>query len=375
VSKYIKNSFRFFATPLGIGLLAYLMLRTGPQTIWRQVHAVGVGVALIIVLAGVSHVLKTWAWRLTFTCDIDGISWPRSLGMRLISEAIAQIGLAGKILGEGVRVSLLGSAAPVANGISSGAIDSGLYILAGAIVTVSGIMTALLLAPGTGKWRFWAFVFAAIVIAFVTLVAIVIGRGWRFASKTAKAMGRLPRFQNWIASKQSVIDSAEECLLTFHREAPGAFWASLALNFAVHALAILEVYIILKFMGARVTLVAALALEGLTKLINAAGSLNPGNVGTYEGGNMLITKLFGITPTSGLTLALCRRARAIFWAIIGAVCLMLMKRVTQQNKTDLESNANMQGGSGHESNGGSDESGAAETFSNRNYPRYLRAES
>ena len=348
MSKHFKASFRFFAAALGTGLLAYLLLRTGPQTIWRQVHAVGVGVALIIVVAGISHVLKTWAWRLTFTCDIGGISWLRSFGMRLISEAIAQIGFLGKVLGEGVRVSLLGSAAPVANGISSGAIDSGLHILSGAMVTVLGIITALLLAPATGKWRFWAYVFAAIVIAFVTFVAIVIGRGWRFASKTAKAMGRLPRFQRWITSRQAVIDSAEECLLTFHREAPRAFWASLALNFAVHALAILEVYIILKFMGARVTLIAALALEGLTKLINAAGSLNPGNVGTYEGGNMLITKLFGITATSGLTLALCRRARAIFWAAIGAICLMLMKRASQQNKTDVESDPNMQSGSGYE---------------------------
>lgn len=349
MSKHIKVSFRFFAAVLGAGLFGYLMLRTGPQTIWRQVHAVGVGVAVIIVLAGLSHLLKTWAWRLTFTCDIGGLSWPRSLGMRLISEAIAQIGVAGKVLGEGVRVSLLGSAVPVANGISSGALDSGLYILTGAMVIVSGIMTALLLAPGNGKWRLWALVFAGGVMVFVALVAIAIVRGWRFASKAARAIGRLPRFQKWIREKESVIESAEECLFTFHREAPRAFWASLALNFAVHALAILEVYIILKFMGTKVSLIAALALEGLTKVINVAGSLNPGNVGTYEGGNMLITKLFGITASSGLTLALCRRARAIFWAAVGAVCLMLMKKVSQQNKTDLESNPDVQGGSGQDS--------------------------
>jgi phosphatidylglycerophosphate synthase len=344
VSKHIKGSFRLFAAALGVGLLAYLMLRTGPQTIWRQVHAVGIGVALIIVLGGISHLLKTWAWRLTFTCDIDGLTWRRSFGMRLISEAIAQIGVAGKVLGEGVRVSLLGSSTPVANGISSGALDSGLYILTGAMVTVSGIMAALLLAPATGKWRFWAVLFAGVLIAFVAFVGIAIGKGWRFASKAARAIGRVPRCQNWISKKESVIESAEECLLTFHREAPWAFWASLALNFAVHALAILEVYIVLKFMGARVSLIAALALEGLTKLINLAGSLNPGNVGTYEGGNMLITKLFGISATSGFTLALCRRARAIFWAAIGAVCLILMKKASQQNKTDLESNPNLSSG-------------------------------
>jgi phosphatidylglycerophosphate synthase len=349
VSKHIKGSFRLFAAALGVGLLAYLMLRTGPQTIWKQVHAVGIGVVLIIVLAGIAHVLKTWAWRLTLTCDISELSWPRSIGMRLISEAIAQIGVAGKVLGEGVRVSLLGSAVPMANGISSGALDSGLYILTGAMVIVSGIMTALLLAPGHGKWRIWAVLFSAGVMVFVALVAFAIVRGWRFASKAARAVGRVPRFQKWISEKESVIGSAEECLFNFHREAPGAFWGSVTLNFLCHALAVFEVYIILKFMGARVGLVAALALEGLTKVINLAGSLNPGNVGTYEGGNMLITKLFGITATSGLTLALCRRARAIFWAAVGAVCLMLMKRASQQNKADLQSDPDLQGGSGHES--------------------------
>jgi phosphatidylglycerophosphate synthase len=348
LSSHIKGSFRFFGAALGVGLLAYLMLRTGPQTIWKQVQTVGIGVALIIVLGGISHVLKTWAWRLTFTCDIGGIAWFRSFGMRLISEAIAQLGLPGKVLGEGVRVSLLGSAVPMANGISSAAIDAGLYTLTSAMVTVAGISTALLLAPGSGKWRLWAVLFAGVLIAFVAFVGIVIAKGWRFASKAASAMGRLPRFQKWISAKESVIDSAEECLLTFHREAPRAFWASLALNFLCHALAILEVYVVLKFMGARASLLGALALEGLTKLINLAGSLNPGNIGTYEGGNMLITKLFGITATSGLTLALCRRARAIFWAAIGAVCLMLMKRASQQNKTDLESNPNLQGRSGVE---------------------------
>jgi phosphatidylglycerophosphate synthase len=195
-------------------------------------------------------------------------------------------------------------------------------------------MAALLLAPATGKWRFWAVLFAGILVAFVALVTIAIAKGWQFASKAARGIGRVPRFRKWINDKESVIESAEECLLAFHREAPRAFWASLTLNFAVHALA---------------SLVAALALEGLTKLINLAGSLNPGNIGTYEGGNMLITKLFGITATSGLTLALCRRARAIFWAAIGAVCLMLMKRASQQNKTDVESNPNAQDGTECES--------------------------
>jgi len=41
---------------------------------------------------------------------------------------------------------------------------------------------------------------------------------------------------------------------------------------------------------------------------------------------MLIAKIFGVTGTSGLTLALCRRARTLFWAGIGAMCMVAMKR-------------------------------------------------
>jgi len=60
-----------------------------------------------------------------------------------------------------------------------------------------------------------------------------------------------------------------------------------------------------------------LAIEALTKLVNIAGTFNPGNIGTYEGGNMLIVKMFGLTGATGLTLAFMRRLRAIFWAAVG----------------------------------------------------------
>jgi len=343
-----KPSFRVFAALLGVGLLAYLVHRTGPQTIWEHVRAVGWGLALVVALGGISQLVKTWAWRLTFTCDIGKVSWLRSFGMRLISESIAQIGVAGKVLGEGMRVSLLGSAVPVANGISSAALDAGLYVLTSAIVMILGTLATLLVVPVSDKWRFYALLFSGVTLAFVVLVGVAFKRRWQFVSNTARAFGRLPRLRKWISSRQAVIDSAENSLLTFHREAPAAFWGSLGLNFVCHALAILEVYIILHFMGIKIALLGAFVLEGFTKVINLVGALNPGNVGTYEAGNMLITKIFGISVTSGLTLALCRRARALFWAAIGAVCLILVKRLNPQNKACLESNTTLDNRSGND---------------------------
>src|SRR5262249_13991008 len=125
---------------------------------------------------------------------------------------------------------------------------------------------------------------------------------------------------------ESLIESAEHQLLHFHRKSPAAFWTSLLLNLVSHMLAILEVYLILHFLGTQVSMIGALILESLTKLINVIGAVNPGNIGTYEGGNMAIGKLVGLTGTEGLMLGLARRFRAIFWAIIGGICLIWLSR-------------------------------------------------
>ena len=318
---------RFFAALLGLGLLGYLVFRTGPGVVWKQVQAVGWGLALIIILGGFSQLIKTWAWRKTFRCDISGLSWSRSLGTQLASDAVGQLGFAGKLLGEGIRVSLVSPAVPLASGISACAIDGGLHILTAAGVTVSGIAATLLIAPLSGVWRVYGSLLGVVLVAVVILCSVSVARRWRLMGNTARAIGRLPWLHNWISGKLSTIDSAEHNLLTFHGEAPAAFWASLSLNLLWHALAILEVYLILRFMGARIALIGALVLEGLTKMINLVGALNPGNLGTYEGGNMLITKMLGVTGTAGLTLALCRRARAVFWAGVGAMCMIVMKRI------------------------------------------------
>lgn len=315
-----RNFFRSFVLLLGVSLLGYMVFRAGPGAVWKQVQAVGWGLALIIILGGFSQLIKTCAWRQTFACDISALSWSRSLGAQLVSDAVGQLGFAGKLFGEGVRISMLGSAVPIANGISSSAIDGGLHAFTAVVVTVLGITATLLLAPLVdGRWRIYALLLAAVLIAIVAISAVAVASGWRL-------IGRLPRLHKLVSDKLSIIDSAEQNLLSFCREEPVAFCASLILNFLWHAMAVLEVYLILRFVGADVAVVGAFAMEGLTKMINLVGALSPGNLGTYEGGNMLIANLFGVTGTAGLTLALCRRVRSIFWAAVGATYMTVTKR-------------------------------------------------
>jgi hypothetical protein len=321
-----KPALQVLAVLLGAILLVYLVERAGPGTLLQNVKNIAGGMVLVIALAGLGHIVKTWAWRMALLGNAKRISFWRTLGLRLVSEAIGQLGFVGLVFGESARVALLGSSVPVANAISSVAMDRGLFIVAGAVVTITGILAAAFVVAFSSVLRIYAGIFVVAVVFLLGLAGLALHKGWPLFSKPARAVGRIPWFRGWVNSKKAVIESSERQFLQFHRQAPIAFWLSVILNFASHVLAIAEVYLILHFLGARASFVDALILESLTKLINVIGAVNPGNLGTYEGGNMVIGKLAGLSGAQGLTLGLCRRARSVFWAIVGVVCLAWYSR-------------------------------------------------
>ena len=327
-----SSTLRLLAGVIGVALLAYLVFRVGPGMLLKQTLKVGWGMLIILLLGGVAHLIKTWAWRLTFPRKFrKAIPLWRGFRLRLISEAIGQFGLAGQVLGEGMRVSLLGSTVPVATGISSATIDRGLYTISAAIVGIAGLIGAVLLLPLSHMWKVCTFGFAGAMLAFVLILVVAVQRQWPLLSVVIRCLQGLPKVGNRLKSAEHTMQSAEQELFSFHREAPQAFWASFNLNIASQLLAVGEVFLILMFMGARTGFLSAFVFEGFTKLVNTVGGLVPGNVGTYEGGSMLIAKLFHVNAASGLSLGFCRRVRALFWAGIGVLCLLYMSRNNHAN--------------------------------------------
>jgi phosphatidylglycerophosphate synthase len=321
-----QNAFRAAVAVSGIALLACLISKVGPARLLDNISTLGWGLVAIIALGGVAHLVKTWAWRLTLTDCRGHVSFTRMLQLRLASEAAGQAGALGLMLGEGLRVSALGAKIPIHSRISSVTLDRAMFIASGAIVSIVGAIAALLLMPLTHALRFYAVLFTGIFLSLLFIVALAMLNRWPFVSRSARVFCRLTFLRYRIEAKLPLIHSVENKLFDFHRYTPGAFWASLALNLSSHAMAILEVYLILWLMGIKIGLLGALVFEALTKLLNAVGTLNPGNVGSYEGGNMLIAKMFGLSGVLGLSIALTRRVRAIFWTAVGGLCLFLLSK-------------------------------------------------
>ncbi len=347
VSRAVTKSrlpLRWLAGLLGILLLVYLVRRAGPTKLMESMATLGWGLALVIAWGGVAHVVKTWAWRLTLLDDKHRVSFIRMLGLRLASEAVGQLGGLGTLFGEGLRVSLLGPAMPLATGISSVTLDRALFILTAALVSIVGLLAVVIVLPLPHALALYAGLFAVILLWILLGTAIAVAKRRPVLSGSAQTLGRIRYFSGWIERKRSLIHSVETKLFDFYHRTPISFWGSFALNLACHAAAVFEVYLILLLLGSRSGIFGALAIEALTKLVNIVGTINPGNIGTYEGGNMLIVKMFGLSGAAGLTLAFARRLRAIFWAAVGGLCLVLLSKSQRQTDPQMGSDDAIQTG-------------------------------
>src|ERR1700683_3261599 len=333
---------RVLGAMLGILLFIHLIHRVGPAKLLASMVALGWGLALVIAWGGVAHIIKTWAWRLPLVSGKYQVSFARMLGLRLSSEAVGQFGGLAQLLGEGLRVSLLGPTIPLSHGIASVTIDRAFFVVSAAAVSFLGLSAVLMVLPLPHKLILYAIVFACLLLGFVLLSAIAIRNRWPLLSRTSEFLGRIRYFKPMIDRKRVLIYSVEESLLDFYHRTREAFWASLLLNLACLTAAIVEVYLILWLMGTKLTLFGAIAIEALTKLVNIAGTFNPGNIGTYEGGNMLITKMFGLTAAAGLTLALARRLRALFWTGVGILCLLALSKYKKREKINETNEDTMQ---------------------------------
>jgi phosphatidylglycerophosphate synthase len=326
---------RLLAIAMSAGFFSYLIWRTGPSKLWKSLSELGWGIILVIALAGVSHLARTWGWRLTLGDDQHKVSFSRLVALRLGAEAAGQLGILGQTLGDSVRVSRMSAEIPVASGLASVTLDRGLYVATGIVTTIAGILAALPLVALSHALRLYASLFAFTLIAFLMVTFFAVRKRWPVLSWSARIISRVPSLKNWMEKRYLLVQSVECALFDFHHKTPGAFCASFSLNLAAQCLAVSEVCLILWLMGVKMGFFSALVIEALTKLVNVLGNLNPGNIGTYEGGNMLIGKMFGLSSPTGLALGLSRRLRSFFWAAVGLICFVLLTRSRKRHGSKI----------------------------------------
>jgi hypothetical protein len=289
----------------GLALFAWAARRAGVSEILDGIRRVGWGLIPILALGGVRFVARAEAWRL---CTPRGrrMTHRQAFTAFLAGDAMGNVTPFGLLASEPTKVFLTRHHLATRDSISSLAVDNLLY--SGSIVAVVLFAGGAMLAtvPLPFAWREWGVVALAILLTATICAARIVRR--------ESGIGSLfpPR---WRAQVATVRASIRE----FTSGHPLRLWRVLALDFGFHALAVLEAYLALRWLlgSASPTMREAFLFEALNRVVTVAFKFVPFRVGVDEASSGALAPLLAMDPVVGVSLAVVRKVRNLFWAGIG----------------------------------------------------------
>ena len=115
----------------------------------------------------------------------------------------------------------------------------------------------------------------------------------------------------------------EDRIYGFYARNRSRFLPILLLEGCFHLSGVAEVYVTLYFISdVPPTLLTAFVLESVNRIINIVFKFVPMRMGVDEAGTGMLAKVLKLGTASGVTLAIIRKARVIFWTALGVALLV-----------------------------------------------------
>jgi hypothetical protein len=313
LSRYI----RFAASVASIALFVYLLQRTGTAAVFENVRVVGWGVVALILLSGARLVLRALGWSYCIQTNGRRPVALDLIGPRLMGEALSDLTPAGPLLGEPAKVVAVSRLIPVQAGASSVVIENLIYALSAVLFMLSGLVFALAaLAALRGLW--W--VGGAVVIgslACIWLACWTVSRQTLLLGTMLDFLKRLGLRWAFLERHEQSMRDVERTIYEFFLKSRSTFLAVLAIEIATHFTGVAEAYLILKVTTAHTSLFAAYLVESATRATQLAFSFIPLGLGVQEGAAAATLQAVGYAASEGVSLAIIRKVRSLFWAAIG----------------------------------------------------------
>src|SRR6266508_2573702 len=320
---------------LGLALFAYFVKRAGLSEIVAGIRRLGAAFLLILAISSIRHIVRSIAWTKCFEAPYR-LRFRDAFAARLMGDALGNIiPLVSIAVAEPSKAAFVRDRVPLMAGLAAIALENIFYSLSVAVFVFSGT-TALLLSFHLPKALRYASIVALIVISVITpLGFLVMQRQWRFLS------GALSFTHRWFPARTGLIGAVpraktlEDRIYGFYDRNRGALLAILALEASFHLAGIAEIYVVLCYISDAVapTLLTAFILESVNRIINVAFKFVPLRTGVDEAGTGMLSRVLGFTTAIGVTLAIIRKARDIFWAMVG-IALIVRKGLSIGNAAE-----------------------------------------
>lgn len=309
---------------LGLLLFAYTVRKAGVSQIVDGIQRLGIAFLLLLGISSIRLVVRALAW-MKCTEAPHRLPFRDALAARIMGDALGNIiPLASMAVSEPSKAAFVRHRVPLMVGLSALAIENIFYSLSVVLFIFSGT-TALLLTFPLPKALRYAAMGTLIGVAVVALVGyLVIHKRWRFLSGIFAFLNKRVAGRNWIERATTRMQTLEERIYGFYDRNRRYFLTIFALEICFHLAGILEIYTTLSFISETVapTLLTAFILESVNRVINVVFKFVPLRTGVDEAGTGMLAKVLGFTTTIGVTLAIVRKARDIFWTSVGVALIV-----------------------------------------------------
>jgi Lysylphosphatidylglycerol synthase TM region len=299
---------------IGLALFAWFVSSIGAAVIWDGLRAVGLGLIVIIVLAGLRFALRALAWTRAVEPPAT-LPFLPAFAAVLAGDAIGNLTPLGLIVGEPAKAAFIRDRLPLAASLPALAIENIFYTLSVAAMIAASTVALLLTftLPGEVQHAAW-FAVAAIFGGFV-VVALML---WRQPSFVSQIAARLVPSSSRLHARLDRLREVEQQIYTFATRRRHAILPIVAAEIGFHALGVLEAWLTWWFMqGVPPPLLLAFILEGANRLIIVLFKFVPLQLGVAEWTSGSFTQILGYGAAIGGTMSIVRKVRVVFWVLVG----------------------------------------------------------
>ena len=299
----------------GLALLAWMVSSVGVAEIAADVRQVGWTIVAIIAIGGLRFLLRAVAWRLCLDPP-HTMSLADAFAAVVCGDTIGNLTPLGPLVGEPAKAAFMRGRVAFGPAVTALAIENVLYTLSAAAMIAAGTVPLLVrfqlpsAIRGVGE---------AAVAATLLLFALALWMLRRQPALISRALGLAPPLRRH-AQRFEAIESQIYTFASRHRRAlPGLAAAEIGF----HALGVSEIYLTLWVLnGAAPALITAFILETANRLVTVVFKIVPWRLGVDEAATAYVSQLLGLGTRPGLSMAIIRKVRMLFWALAGGLLLV-----------------------------------------------------
>jgi hypothetical protein len=304
---------------IGILLFALALRRTGIRELLALIAGAGWGGLWILLIAGVRPVLRSLAWLRSMTAEERAVGFLRVWRARLIGDAVGNLMTAGPLLAEPARLVYLSGRIPMQAAAASLSIELVVYIASCIVVMATGLLVMLGRVALDPELRKVSLLALAILLTGTFAAIVILLRGWSPLALIERLLAASPR-RPLAASSHRLLErlrSIERSIFDFHRSRPRDLLFVCLCEAGFHLAGVVEIWFTLRLIGERPMMNTAFIFEAVNRLITILFAFIPARMGVDEAGTGLFAAALGFSALVGVTMAIYRKLRVIFWTAVG----------------------------------------------------------